>query len=111
MTSPPEISLRDIKSIQEAGLTVAAPKQEAAGRKEGSRRHSQEAIYFKDNSMEFVSNMLPECGNTDKTAVSLIWLASVKCDYGLGTPTAATVHLDYGPAQIQTCPLLPREVP
>ncbi|KAJ8016168.1 hypothetical protein DPEC_G00004390 [Dallia pectoralis] len=35
--------------------------------------------------------------------------SSVKCDYGLGIATAATVHLDYGPAQIQTCPLLPRE--
>ncbi|KAL1021519.1 hypothetical protein UPYG_G00014280 [Umbra pygmaea] len=33
----------------------------------------------------------------------------VECDYGLGIATAATVHLDYGPAQIQTCPLLPRE--
>uniref|UniRef100_A0A4W5MVV8 Plexin D1 n=1 Tax=Hucho hucho TaxID=62062 RepID=A0A4W5MVV8_9TELE len=33
----------------------------------------------------------------------------VECDYGLGVVTAATVHLDYGPAQIQTCPLLPRE--
>uniref|UniRef100_A0A8C8CL76 Sema domain-containing protein n=1 Tax=Oncorhynchus tshawytscha TaxID=74940 RepID=A0A8C8CL76_ONCTS len=33
----------------------------------------------------------------------------VECDYGLGVATAATVHLDYGPAQIQTCPLLPRE--
>ncbi|KAM6977277.1 plexin-D1 [Aplochiton taeniatus] len=33
----------------------------------------------------------------------------VECDYGLGVSTAATVHLDYGPAQIQTCPLLPRE--
>uniref|UniRef100_A0A673XKN7 Plexin D1 n=1 Tax=Salmo trutta TaxID=8032 RepID=A0A673XKN7_SALTR len=33
----------------------------------------------------------------------------VECDYGLGIATVATVHLDYGPAQIQTCPLLPRE--
>ncbi|XP_076022659.1 plexin-D1 [Genypterus blacodes] len=33
----------------------------------------------------------------------------VECDYGLGVSTAATVHLDYGPAQIQTCPLLPQE--
>nr|XP_046188226.1 plexin-D1-like [Oncorhynchus gorbuscha] len=33
----------------------------------------------------------------------------VECDYGLGVATIATVHLDYGPAQIQTCPLLPRE--
>ncbi|XP_042159949.1 plexin-D1-like [Oncorhynchus tshawytscha] len=33
----------------------------------------------------------------------------VECDYGLGVATVATVHLDYGPAQIQTCPLLPRE--
>ncbi|XP_067096342.1 plexin-D1 [Osmerus mordax] len=33
----------------------------------------------------------------------------VECDYGLGISTAATVHLDYGPAQIQTCPLLPRD--
>uniref|UniRef100_A0A6Q2WQF3 Sema domain-containing protein n=1 Tax=Esox lucius TaxID=8010 RepID=A0A6Q2WQF3_ESOLU len=35
--------------------------------------------------------------------------SSVECDYGLGIATAATVHLDHGPAQIQTCPLLPRE--
>ncbi|XP_047460052.1 plexin-D1 [Mugil cephalus] len=33
----------------------------------------------------------------------------VECEYGPGFSTAATVHLDYGPAQIQTCPLLPRE--
>uniref|UniRef100_A0A3Q1FN04 Plexin D1 n=1 Tax=Acanthochromis polyacanthus TaxID=80966 RepID=A0A3Q1FN04_9TELE len=33
----------------------------------------------------------------------------VECEYGLGVSTAATVHLDHGPAQIQTCPLLPRE--
>ncbi|XP_038867023.1 plexin-D1-like [Salvelinus namaycush] len=33
----------------------------------------------------------------------------VECDYGLGVATVATVHLDYGSAQIQTCPLLPRE--
>ncbi|KAM8829981.1 plexin-D1 [Synchiropus picturatus] len=33
----------------------------------------------------------------------------VQCEYGPGVSTAATVHLDYGPAQIQTCPLLPRE--
>uniref|UniRef100_A0AAQ5WZE6 Sema domain-containing protein n=1 Tax=Amphiprion ocellaris TaxID=80972 RepID=A0AAQ5WZE6_AMPOC len=33
----------------------------------------------------------------------------VECEYGPGVSTAATVHLDYGPAQIQTCPLLPRE--
>ncbi|XP_042347723.1 plexin-D1 isoform X2 [Plectropomus leopardus] len=33
----------------------------------------------------------------------------VECEYGPGVSTAATGHLDYGPAQIQTCPLLPRE--
>lgn len=33
----------------------------------------------------------------------------VECEYGPGVSTNATVHLDYGPAQIQTCPLLPRE--
>ncbi|KAG5838468.1 hypothetical protein ANANG_G00224010 [Anguilla anguilla] len=33
----------------------------------------------------------------------------VECDYGLGVSTAATVHFDSGPSQIQTCPLLPRE--
>ncbi|XP_074537799.1 plexin-D1 [Halichoeres trimaculatus] len=33
----------------------------------------------------------------------------VQCEYAPGVSTAATVHLDYGPAQIQTCPLLPRE--
>uniref|UniRef100_A0A8C4ZSB3 Plexin D1 n=1 Tax=Gadus morhua TaxID=8049 RepID=A0A8C4ZSB3_GADMO len=33
----------------------------------------------------------------------------VECDYGLGVSTSATVHLDYGSAQIQTCPLLPRD--
>ncbi|XP_026187481.1 plexin-D1 [Mastacembelus armatus] len=33
----------------------------------------------------------------------------VECEYGPGVSTAATLHLDYGPAQIQTCPLLPRE--
>ncbi|KAJ8257496.1 hypothetical protein GJAV_G00186230 [Gymnothorax javanicus] len=33
----------------------------------------------------------------------------VECDYGLGFSTAATVHFDSGPSQIQTCPLLPRE--
>ncbi|XP_068185476.1 plexin-D1 [Antennarius striatus] len=33
----------------------------------------------------------------------------VECEYGPGVSTAATVHLDYGPAQIQTCPLLPKE--
>ncbi|KAM3618334.1 uncharacterized protein V6R79_019210 [Siganus canaliculatus] len=33
----------------------------------------------------------------------------VKCEYGPGVSTAATLHLDHGPAQIQTCPLLPRE--
>ncbi|XP_056129309.1 LOW QUALITY PROTEIN: plexin-D1 [Lampris incognitus] len=35
--------------------------------------------------------------------------SQVECDYGLGVSTVATVHLDYGLAQIQTCPLLPRE--
>uniref|UniRef100_A0A8C6PPS0 Plexin D1 n=1 Tax=Nothobranchius furzeri TaxID=105023 RepID=A0A8C6PPS0_NOTFU len=33
----------------------------------------------------------------------------VECEYRPGISTAATLHLDYGPAQIQTCPLLPRE--
>ncbi|CAJ1084926.1 plexin-D1 [Xyrichtys novacula] len=33
----------------------------------------------------------------------------VECEYAPGVSTAATVHLDSGPAQIQTCPLLPRE--
>uniref|UniRef100_A0A1A7YEL5 Plexin D1 n=1 Tax=Iconisemion striatum TaxID=60296 RepID=A0A1A7YEL5_9TELE len=33
----------------------------------------------------------------------------VECEYRPGVSTAATLHLDYGPAQIQTCPLLPRE--
>uniref|UniRef100_A0A8D0A7P2 Plexin D1 n=1 Tax=Sander lucioperca TaxID=283035 RepID=A0A8D0A7P2_SANLU len=33
----------------------------------------------------------------------------VECEYEPGFSTVATVHLDYGPAQIQTCPLLPRE--
>ncbi|CAB1442569.1 unnamed protein product [Pleuronectes platessa] len=33
----------------------------------------------------------------------------VECEYGPGVSTAATLHLDSGPAQIQTCPLLPRE--
>ncbi|KAM9344220.1 plexin-D1 isoform 2-T2 [Pholidichthys leucotaenia] len=33
----------------------------------------------------------------------------VECEYGPGVSTAATVHLDYGSAQIQTCPLIPRE--
>lgn len=33
----------------------------------------------------------------------------VECEYGPGVSTSATVHLDSGPAQIQTCPLLPRE--
>ncbi|XP_041655556.1 plexin-D1 [Cheilinus undulatus] len=33
----------------------------------------------------------------------------VECEYAPGVSTSATVHLDYGPAQIQTCPLLPRE--
>ena len=33
----------------------------------------------------------------------------MECEYGPGVSTAATVHLDYGPAQIQTCPLLSRE--
>lgn len=31
----------------------------------------------------------------------------VECEYRPGVSTAATVHLDYGSAQIQTCPLLP----
>lgn len=33
----------------------------------------------------------------------------VECEYGPEVSTAATVHLDYGPAQIQTCPLLPQD--
>ncbi|XP_037540640.1 plexin-D1 [Nematolebias whitei] len=33
----------------------------------------------------------------------------VECEYWPGVSTAATLHLDYGPAQIQTCPSLPRE--
>lgn len=33
----------------------------------------------------------------------------VECEYGPGVSTAATVHLGYSFAQIQTCPLLPRE--
>uniref|UniRef100_A0A8C5D1F3 Sema domain-containing protein n=1 Tax=Gouania willdenowi TaxID=441366 RepID=A0A8C5D1F3_GOUWI len=33
----------------------------------------------------------------------------VECEYGPGFSTSATVHLDYGTAQIQTCPLLPRD--
>ncbi|KAM4562125.1 plexin-D1 [Odontesthes bonariensis] len=33
----------------------------------------------------------------------------VECEYSPGLSTAATVHLDYGPAQIQTCPLLSRK--
>ncbi|XP_051509231.1 plexin-D1 [Myxocyprinus asiaticus] len=32
---------------------------------------------------------------------------SVQCDYGVGITTNATVHLDYGMTQIQTCPLPP----
>ncbi|XP_075956191.1 plexin-D1 [Anarhichas minor] len=35
--------------------------------------------------------------------------SQVECEYSPGVSTAATVHLDSGPAQIQTCPLLPRE--
>lgn len=35
--------------------------------------------------------------------------SQVECEYGPGVSTSATVHLDSGPAQIQTCPLLPRE--
>ncbi|XP_044067900.1 plexin-D1 [Siniperca chuatsi] len=35
--------------------------------------------------------------------------SQVECEYGPGVSTAATVHLDYGLTQIQTCPLLPRE--
>ncbi|XP_056628860.1 plexin-D1 [Triplophysa dalaica] len=31
----------------------------------------------------------------------------VECDYGFGIATNATVHLDYGTTQIQTCPLPP----
>lgn len=33
----------------------------------------------------------------------------VECEYGPGVSTSATVHLGYSFAQIQTCPLLPRE--
>ncbi|XP_061909562.1 plexin-D1 [Entelurus aequoreus] len=33
----------------------------------------------------------------------------VQCEYGPGLSTDATLHLDHGPAQIQTCPLLSRE--
>lgn len=33
----------------------------------------------------------------------------VECEYGPGVSTSATVHLDSGPAQIQTCPLLPQK--
>uniref|UniRef100_A0A3B3DBY2 Plexin D1 n=1 Tax=Oryzias melastigma TaxID=30732 RepID=A0A3B3DBY2_ORYME len=33
----------------------------------------------------------------------------VECEYWPGVSTAATLHLDHGPAQIQTCPLPPRE--
>lgn len=32
---------------------------------------------------------------------------SLECDYGVGMTTVATVHLDGGPAKIQTCPLPP----
>ncbi|XP_017323336.1 plexin-D1 [Ictalurus punctatus] len=31
----------------------------------------------------------------------------LECDYGVGMATVATVHLDGGPAKIQTCPLPP----
>ncbi|XP_059358937.1 plexin-D1 isoform X2 [Carassius carassius] len=31
----------------------------------------------------------------------------LECDYGMGITTNATVHLDYGTTQIQTCPLPP----
>lgn len=31
----------------------------------------------------------------------------VECDFGVGIATNATVHLDYGTTQIQTCPLPP----
>ncbi|XP_060737873.1 plexin-D1 [Tachysurus vachellii] len=31
----------------------------------------------------------------------------IECDYGVGMVTVATVHLDGGPAKIQTCPLPP----
>lgn len=34
----------------------------------------------------------------------------VECEYGPGVSTVATVHLDSGPTQIQTCPLLPPEL-
>uniref|UniRef100_A0A3Q4N388 Plexin D1 n=1 Tax=Neolamprologus brichardi TaxID=32507 RepID=A0A3Q4N388_NEOBR len=33
----------------------------------------------------------------------------VECEYEPGVSTVATVHLDSGPSQIQTCPLLPRK--
>ncbi|KAG7266931.1 hypothetical protein CRUP_017992 [Coryphaenoides rupestris] len=33
----------------------------------------------------------------------------VECDYSFGVSTSATVHLDDESAQIQTCPLLPRD--
>lgn len=33
----------------------------------------------------------------------------MECEFGPGVSTNATVHLDSGPAQIQTCPLLSRE--
>ncbi|XP_023812458.1 plexin-D1 isoform X1 [Oryzias latipes] len=33
----------------------------------------------------------------------------VECEYWPGVSTVATLHLDHGPAQIQTCPLPPRE--
>lgn len=32
----------------------------------------------------------------------------VECEYEPGVSTVATVHLDSGPSQIQTCPLLAR---
>ncbi|XP_063320866.1 plexin-D1 [Pelmatolapia mariae] len=34
----------------------------------------------------------------------------VECEYEPGVSTVATVHLDSGPSQIQTCPLLPRKM-
>ncbi|KAM6925355.1 plexin-D1 [Xenentodon cancila] len=33
----------------------------------------------------------------------------VECEYWPGVSTTATLHLDQGPSQIQTCPLLPQE--
>ncbi|XP_061591845.1 plexin-D1 [Cololabis saira] len=33
----------------------------------------------------------------------------VECEYWPGVSTTATLHLDQGPSQIQTCPLLPRQ--